>query len=188
MMIQYVDMIIRAFKKMVELYQIKKNPVLYAKSIGVEVGERVKLISIKPGFGTFGSEPYLVEIGNDVTIAGDVQFITHDGGVWVFNDKDNENYNKSNVDVFGKIKIGSNVFVGFRTILMPNIEIGDNVVIGAGAVVTRNVPSNTVAVGVPAKVIQSIDEYKQSIWENPELVRGYGYTEKRDYLVKRYMS
>ena len=68
-----------------------------------------------------------------------------------------------NADYFGKIKIGNNVHIGMNVIVMPGVTIGDNVVIGCGAIVTKNIPSNSVAVGVPAKVIESIDEYYEKV-------------------------
>ena len=57
------------------------------------------------------------------------------------------------------VHIGDNVFIGYSAIIMPGITIGNNVVIGAGSVVTRDIPSDTVVAGVPAKVICSISEY-----------------------------
>lgn len=62
------------------------------------------------------------------------------------------------MQIFGKIEIGDNVHIGWNTIIMPNVSIGNNCVIGAGAVVTKSIPDNSVAVGVPARVIESIDE------------------------------
>ena len=47
--------------------------------------------------------------------------------------------------------------------IMPGVTIGDRVVIGAGAIVTKDIPSNSVAVGVPAKVIKTADEYLEKI-------------------------
>jgi acetyltransferase-like isoleucine patch superfamily enzyme len=64
------------------------------------------------------------------------------------------------LDVFGPITVGSNVFIGINAIIMPGVTIGDNVVIGSGAVVTRDIPSNSVAAGVPARVVRSLDEYR----------------------------
>ncbi len=174
------------FKKLTDLIHVKRDPVGYARSIGVTVGDRVKLISIKPGFATFGSEPYLVTIGDDVTITGSVQFITHDGGVWVFNNKHNEMGDPNNIDVCGPITIGNNVFVGFGAILMPNATIEDNVVIGAGAVVTGTIPSNSVAVGVPAKVIMTIEEYRKRVERNCCHIRTLSYQEKKEYLLAKY--
>lgn len=50
------------------------------------------------------------------------------------------------------VKIGNNVWIGTRTIILPGVEIGDNVVIGAGSVVTKDIPSNTMAAGNPCVV------------------------------------
>lgn len=54
------------------------------------------------------------------------------------------------------IKVGNNVWFGGNVCVMPGVTIGDNVVIGAGSVVTKNIPSNTVAAGVPCKVMKEI--------------------------------
>lgn len=55
----------------------------------------------------------------------------------------------------GCIIIGENVFIGTNATILPRIEIGDNTIVGAGAVVTKNLPSNCVAVGNPAKIIKN---------------------------------
>jgi len=55
----------------------------------------------------------------------------------------------------GIIKIGNNVWLGAGVILLPNISIGNNTIIGAGSVVTKDIPENVIAVGVPAAVIKS---------------------------------
>lgn len=54
------------------------------------------------------------------------------------------------------VTIGNNVWIGGSVTILPGVTIGDNVTIGAGSVVTRNIPSNTVAVGNPCKVIKHI--------------------------------
>lgn len=56
------------------------------------------------------------------------------------------------------IKVGNNVWFGAAVQVMPNVTIGDNVVIGAGSIVTKDIPSNSVAVGSPCKVIRKLDE------------------------------
>jgi acetyltransferase-like isoleucine patch superfamily enzyme len=62
-------------------------------------------------------------------------------------------------NVFYKdIEIGDNVWIGTNAIILPGIKIGDNSVIGAGSVVTKNVLSNTVVAGVPAKIIRSFNK------------------------------
>lgn len=56
-----------------------------------------------------------------------------------------------------EIRIGNDVWLGANVVVLPGVTIGDNVVIGAGAVVSKDIPSNSLAVGVPAKVIKEID-------------------------------
>lgn len=126
-------------------------PDIYRKYYGVVIGQNCRFTGKNI---VFGSEPYLIEIGNGVTITGGVIIETHDGGVGVFRQE------HPGLNLFGRVKIGNNVFIGNRVIIMPGVTIGDNVVIGAGAIVTKNIPSNSVAAGIPAKVIKSIDDYK----------------------------
>ena len=99
----------------------------------------------------FGSETYLISIGNQVRITNGVRFVTHDGGAWVLRE-----LGLDNIDLFGKITMGNNVHIGWNAIIMPNVSIGNNVVVGAGAVVTKNIPDNSVAVGNPARVIKTL--------------------------------
>lgn len=138
------------------------NYTLYLKKIGLNYGNNCRFIGKNINFG---SEPYLIEIGKNVTISSNVTFINHDGGTWVF--RNNEEY--SDIIKFGKIKIGNNCFIGHRAIVMPNIKIGDNSVIAAGSVVTKSVPANSVVGGNPAKYICSLDDYiKKCISNNPK--------------------
>lgn len=129
----------------------------------------------------FGSEPYMITIGNHVRITNGVRFVTHDGGVWVL-----RNLGLENADIFGKIEIGDNVHIGWNAIIMPNVSIGNNCVIGAGAVVTKSIPDNSVAVGVPAKVIESIDEYYAKAQNKCVYTKTLSWEKKKDYLIKKY--
>ncbi len=131
----------------------------------------------------FGSEPYLIQIGNHVRITNGVRFVTHDGGVWVLRELGMEN-----IDIFGKITIGNNVHVGWNAIIMPNVHIGNNVVIGAGAVVTKDIPDNSVAVGVPARVIETIDEYREKSSRRGDFVKNLSWNEKKRYLQEKYVQ
>ncbi len=127
----------------------------------------------------FGSEPYLVTLGNHVS-ASNTAFITHDGGVWVFRAQHPE------IDIIKPIKVGNNVFFGYGVIVLPGVTIGDNVIVGAGAVVTTDVPSDSVAVGVPAKVIRSLSDYWDSIEAFTIPTKGLTPDEKRRYLIDHF--
>lgn len=59
-----------------------------------------------------------------------------------------------NVSISGNCKIGDYVFIGTGAVILPKIMIGNNVIIGAGAVVSKDLPDNCVAVGIPAKIIK----------------------------------
>ena len=166
--------LVQTAAKLRDLWHIRRDPVGYARSIGVTVGEDCRLIEITRG--TFGTEPYLVRLGDHVTVTAEVAFITHDGGVWVFRGRDPD------VDVFGPIIIGNNVFLGFRTTILPGVTIGDNCVIGAGSIVTRSIPANSVAVGAPARVIRTTDEYWDRIKDRATRIRSLPAGEKRKRL------
>ena len=56
-----------------------------------------------------------------------------------------------------EIRIGNDVWVGANVTILPGVTIGDNVVIGAGAVVTKDIPDNSLALGVPARVVKEIE-------------------------------
>ena len=92
---------------------------------------------------------WLISIGDNVTLAPRVHILAHDAST-----KYHLNYAK-----IGLVTIGNNVFIGANTTVLPNVTIGDNVIIGAGSVVSKDIPSNSVAAGNPAKVICSTDEY-----------------------------
>ena len=148
------------------------------REMGVKIGKGCEIYANV----RFGSEPYLIELGNNVRLTEGVKITTHDGGLWVL-----RNMGKlRNADRFGKVKIGNNVHVGFDTIIMPGVTIGDNVIIGCGAVVTKDIPSNSVAVGVPAKVIESIDDYHKKVKDSVVMTKGMSGEEKQKYLEKKY--
>ncbi|WP_312697182.1 acyltransferase [Sphingobacterium mizutaii] len=164
----------RLLKRIYLEYLIKKSPIKYAKYIGVKVGEKTRFMG--PKHGMFGSEPFLISIGKNCLITGEVRFVTHDGSVYHLKEK------HPKADLFGRIKIGDNVFIGLRTIILPGVEIGDNVVIGAGSVVTRSIPSNTVAVGSPAKPVSTLQDYLEKIETKIMHTGGLPMDEKKKIL------
>lgn len=95
----------------------------------------------------FSTEPYLVEIGNHVAISSGVKFIAHDASGWLFEDTDPE------MDLFGPIRVGDNVFFGVDCTVLPNTRIGSNCIIGAGTLVRGEIPDNSVVMGNPGRVV-----------------------------------
>ena len=92
-----------------------------------------------------------VKIGDNVQIAPNVSLYT--AGHPLHPDSRNSGY-EYGID----ITIGNNVWLGGNVCVMPGVTIGDNAVIGAGAVVTKDIPANAVAVGNPARVLRYITE------------------------------
>lgn len=127
-------------------------PFYYAKVKRVKIGSKCQ-ISTK----YWGSEPFLIDIGDHVHITRGVRFVNHDGGVWVFR---NEN---PRFDVFGKIKIGYNTFIGNDATILYGVCIGSNCIIGAGSIVTKSVPDGCVVAGNPAKYICRTEDYYKKI-------------------------
>lgn len=68
------------------------------------------------------------------------------------------------------------------------VTIGDNVVIGARALVTKDIPANSVAVGVPAKVIKKLSDYKDSSISKGDLTKRVSLKEKMEFYIKKYNS
>lgn len=144
--------IVKALKRHVSC---KRNPNQYAKNLGVTLGDNVRFYN--PNVGMFSTEPWLIKIGNNVHITDDVQFLTHDGGTLIIKDQIGD------FVLTGNINIGDNVYIGIRTVIMPGVTIGDNCIVGACSVVTKDIPSNSLAVGVPARVIKSVDDYTAQV-------------------------
>ena len=123
------------------------------------------------------SRPSLVKIGNNVDMNMHFQILTHDWSSLVFRAKYKEFVNSS-----GAVSIGDNVYFGTNVTVLKGVSIGDNCVIAAGSVVTKNIPPNSVAAGVPCKVLCSLDEYYAKRREN-------GLREAVEYvqsIIKKY--
>lgn len=120
----------------------------YARSRGVRIGQGCRIL-----VHDFGSEPFLVTIGDRVTVATRVLFLTHDGSTWLMRDA------RGRRQRYGAITVGSDVFIGAGAILMPGVTVGDRCIIGAGSVVTKSVPPGSVVAGNPARWITGYDDF-----------------------------
>lgn len=95
------------------------------------------------------SHCWLIEIGDDVTLAPRVHVLCHDASTKRF-----LNYTK-----IGRVTIGDNVFIGAGTVVLPGVTIGSDVVIGANSTVTHDIPGGSVVAGSPARRLCSLSEY-----------------------------
>ncbi len=125
--------------------------------------------------------PFICDFGNRVTFGKDV-FINHSaillasGGI-VFEDGvsvapgvriatiNHDFNNRHTIYTYGKVALKKNVWIGMNVTICPGVTIGENSVIAAGAVVTKDIPANVVAGGVPARIIKPLDPAEQKeIW------------------------
>lgn len=155
-------------------WRMRRDPVGYARSIGVRTGADCRILGMEPA--TFGSEPYLIRLGDHVTVTSGVRFVTHDGGVWIFRGEDPD------VDVFGPIVVGDNVFIGIDALIMPGVRIGNDSIVAAGSVVTRDVPPGTVVGGVPARPIKTVEDYRRGAASRIVRIRSLPEAERRRRL------
>jgi maltose O-acetyltransferase len=134
------------------------------RKMGVKIGEKC---NFQNEVIIDYSHNWLIEIGNNVTLAPRVHILAHDASTKIF-----LNYTR-----LGKVKIGDNVFIGAGAIILPGVEIGNNVVIGAGSVVTKSIPSDTVFSGNPAKLICTLldflEKHQNSMKVNPVYDESY---------------
>lgn len=123
------------------------------RTMGVEIGNGFQTV----GTVDFGSEPFLVTLGNDVKFSINCKCFTHDGGVHVLR---NLGYDNKKVDLLGEILLGNNIFIGANSTILLGVIIGNNVIVGANSLVTKSIPDNQVWAGNPAKFICSLSDYE----------------------------
>lgn len=173
---QFIKRVIRKLKKTWyditgnddAFFQIKINQFIEG---GGKCGENFKFYCDMP------TEPYLIEIGDDVTIAAGTALLTHDNSV-IKCDLDATDY-------FGKIIIKDHCFIGVRCLILPGVTLGERTIVGAGSIVTKSFPQgNVVIAGNPARFICSVEEFKEKkrdICVN--LDQGDLRARKREYLM-----
>lgn len=146
-----IQSIVKSWKKKIDLYGHNEYTIAdYFRKQGAQIGSNCRIL-----VSDLGSEPFLIKLGDNCTIAPDVCFINHDASAGLFRSE------IPNLNVFGKIEIKDNCFIGYGAIILYDVTIGSNSIVGAGAVVTKDVPPNSVVAGVPARVITTTDEYKK---------------------------
>lgn len=132
----------------------KKRYINYLVKKGVKIGKNFCIHGNLNTIQIDVTRPSLITIGDDVQINSGMKIFTHDFVSSIFLNKFHDFIPSS-----GEVKIGNNVGFGVNCIVLKGVEIGDNCFIAAGSIVTRNIPSNCIAGGVPAKRICDIGEY-----------------------------
>ena len=146
-------------------------------SMGMQVGKNFKRLNgviLDPG------HCWLIEIGNNVTMAPRVHVLCHDASTKAF-----LNYTK-----IGRVSIGDNVFVGAESVILPGVTIGSNVVIEANSTVTHDIPDNSVVAGSPARVISTLDAYLEKERNRMSYAPCYGeeFTLRRNVSMEKRMK
>ena len=149
-------MILKKIKDKVLYYWHRRNGNAYLEFLrknGIAIGEGTRVrypLTIEIDI----TRPELIEIGDNVLLHRNLTILTHDYASRVF------------VNLYGdfipshkKIKIGNNVWFGENCAVLKGVTIGDNCIIGYGSTVLKDIPPYSVAVGCPAKVICSLEEY-----------------------------
>jgi len=125
------------------------------RSWGVTIGENCRIYTTD-----FSTEPYLVTLGDRVGISGGTKFLTHDGSVWLLRGK------RPEVQTFGTIRVGDDVYIGENCLILPGTEIGARSIIGAGSVVRGRIPENSLVTGNPAKIVGRASLFLEMLREN----------------------
>lgn len=149
-----MNIIRHIFNYLCRLYHISSSDryIAYLRSKGISIGggnyidPKTSVIDV--------TRPSLISIGNNCYMNRNFTLLTHDWVTHVFIHAGLNFINSS-----GKITIGNNVSFGQNVMVLKGVTIGDNVFIGAGSIVTKDIPSNCIAVGCPCKAIMTLEEY-----------------------------
>lgn len=127
--------------------------VSHLRSLGMIIGDNTVIYS--PNYCVIDqTRPWMIEIGNNVSITTGVTILTHGYDWSVFKGLYGDVLGSA-----GRVKIGDNVFIGMHSTILKGVTIGDNVVIGANSLINKDVPDNCVVVGNPQRVVCDIDSY-----------------------------
>jgi len=127
----------------------KETIIKFFKKQGMTIGEGCNICS-----NITTPESHLVVLGENVTIAGNVEFVTHDNSI--------SKVLPEFTDLFGKIIIGDNCFIGARSIIMYGVTLANNIIVASGSVVTKSFEEERIIIaGNPAKKISTWDLFAE---------------------------
>lgn len=150
------------------------------RMLGVKVGEGSRIYT-----RSFSGEPWLVSIGDRVTVAPGVDFITHDASSGLLRDENGRRYR------YARIAVGNDVFIGANAVILPGVRIGNRVIVAAGSVVNRSIPDNCVVGGVPARFLRTFDEFERrglATFRSEADMSGKTFREQVDSIVDETMA
>lgn len=161
------------------LVEIGPSQGVPALRAAIRVGEKSKVlfgsnVSTTTKVAMSAAEGTTIRIGDDVMIASDVQ-IRADDGHPIFDVRTGKRVNRSR-----SITIGNHVWLGLESCILAGASIGDGSVVGMRSIVTRALPNNVVAAGVPAKVVR-----RNIAWERPHLTLVKPYNKPDAKTVKK---
>lgn len=157
---------------------IKRDNVAFAKKLGVRIGKKCQILANPQK--CFGTEPWLITLGDHVDVTADVRFLTHEGALWCVRELCKE---YADCDLFAPTVVGDNVLIGLGTLIMPGVHIGNNVVIAAHSVVTKDIEDGMIVAGIPAKPISTIERFIEKLPSRDLFhTKKMSAEEKRKYL------
>lgn len=140
----------------IDLRNREKGKIIISKDVTIDTNSRfvaANNATLNIGKGCRLGSYLIFNCGEDITIGDDCIF----GGFCYFQSSNHgtkkDKLIKYQDHTYGKIIIGKGVWFGARVTVLPGVTIGEGAVIGANSVVTKDIPSNSIAVGIPAKVI-----------------------------------
>lgn len=131
-----------------------KRYIKFLKNKGIVIGDNIFFHGGVKSVSIDITRPSLVTIGSNISFNKNFTLLTHDWGSYVLRNKYQEFISSS-----GPVNIGNNIVFGRNVTVLKGVSIGDNCIIGLNSVITRDIPPNSVAVGVPAKVISTLEGY-----------------------------
>ncbi|MFQ6926548.1 MAG: acyltransferase [Mediterraneibacter gnavus] len=161
------------YLKKIKHYTEREIYISHLRKVGMEIGEECYIFSDK----IETAEPYLVKLGDHVTISANVMFATHDASA--------NFYLEDTSDIYGRINIGDYVFIGMGVVVLPGVTIANRCIIAAGAVVTKSFLEEGVVIGGnPARVIGRVSDLKEKNKYRKLMTWGMSFEEKKHYLLK----
>lgn len=146
-----LTIVMRIWEKLVLRYGSQPMIHRQLRRMGVRLGEGCRIYTQR-----FGSEPWLIRIGNRVCVSNDVTFVTHNL-TWPLQDK------YESLTSFAPIVLEDRCQIGVNVTLLPGVTVGAGSAVGAGSVVASDIPPGVVAAGNPARVLCTMAEYEEKL-------------------------